>query len=54
MAKEVKKIKIDMSKHKMSEEELKIHQHIQRKGGVPFASKKDYKRQPKHKNKIDY
>lgn len=36
-------------KHKMDSEELAIHLHIQRKGGVRFQSKKDFKRHPKHK-----
>lgn len=47
MFKDTIKIKSDR-KYKMSPEELEIHQHIQRKGGVSFKSKKDYKRKPKH------
>lgn len=43
------KIKIDPTKHKMSKEELAIHIHVQRKGGVAFRSKKDYRRKPKHR-----
>lgn len=47
MSKEKMVIKLD-GKHKMSPEELEIHQHVQRKGGVSFKSKKDYRRKPKH------
>lgn len=51
MSNEKMVIKID-GKYKMSPEELKIHQHVQRKGGVSFSSKKDYKRKPKHVKKL--
>lgn len=51
MSKDMKmKIKIE-GKYKMSPEELEIHQYIQRKGGLSFKSKKDYKRKPKHVNR---
>lgn len=45
-------IKIDR-KYKMSAEELETHLHIQRKGGVSFKSKKDYKRKSKYVGKYE-
>lgn len=46
-------IKADVTKYKMSPEELKIHLHIQRKGGVTFNDKSKFKRKPKHKPTFD-
>lgn len=43
------KIKQKDLKHKMSKEELMIHQHITRKGGVSFKDKSKYSRKTKHK-----
>lgn len=37
-------------KHKMSSEELAIHLHVQRKGGVSFKDKSKYSRKQKYKN----
>lgn len=40
--------KEQVMKHKMSPDELQIHQHVMKKGGVTFKSKKDYRRKEKH------
>lgn len=40
-------------KRKMDTDELRIHQHIKRKGGHVIPSKKAYRRKEKHPNRYD-
>lgn len=44
-------VKPSKVKHKMDKEELDIHLHIQRKGGVSHKTKKDYKRRSEKKHR---
>lgn len=41
------------SKYKMSKEELKMHLHLQRKGGHIGQDKSKYKRNKKHKRNYE-